>query len=161
MRIPSRWLFVALAAAALGACAGRPPPPPPPPPAPTVLRAELVADAALNPDVRGRPSPLIVRVLELKSRTAFDGTDFFALFNREKDALGTDLVAVEELVLQPGSAANLDRTLGPDTRFVGVLAAYRNLERARWRTAVAIPPHRTTRLTITAGALGIAVADEE
>ena len=54
------------------------------PPKPTVVSATLIATATVNPDAHKRPSPLVVRVYELKSAAAFDAADFVSLFERDQ-----------------------------------------------------------------------------
>ena len=123
--------------------------PPPPPPKPTVLQISLSVDQNANPDARGRASPVVARVLELKSLAAFQSTDFFSLFDHEKDALGSELVAKEELLLQPGENRQFTRELQADTRFVAVLAAYRDIERSRWRASIPVNLNETTPVIIS------------
>src|ERR1700680_2089380 len=122
------WLRVPLAILlGLSACAS-----PPPPPKPTTITAALDAHANVNPDARGRPSPVVVRFYELKSLAAFDAADFFSMFDRDKETLGAELVAREEFNLRPGEKRPLARTLQLDTRYIGVVAAFRDLERSQW-----------------------------
>lgn len=130
---------------ALSACAT----PPPPPPKPTTIAATLDANANVNPDMRGRPSPVVVRFYELKALAAFNSADFFALNDRDKDTLGSELVAREEFVLQPGDKRPLARTLQADTRFIGVVAAYRDLERAQWRASAPVPLNQASTVTVS------------
>lgn len=130
---------------ALGSCAK----PPPPPPKPTILRISLAVDPKANPDASGRASPVVVRLLELKSLAAFQSADFFSLFDRERESLGNDLVAKEELILQPGDSRQFQRELQPDTRFLAVLAAYRDIERSRWRASIPVMLNETTPVTIS------------
>jgi type VI secretion system protein VasD len=144
--VPSRRRRAAIAGAlaavaTLVACGSKPPPPPPPKP-PAVLRIQLEAGARLNPDTRARPSPVVVRVYELKAAAAFGSADFLSLQERDQATLGGDLVAREELVLRPGESRVISRPLASDTRFVGVVAAFRDLERARWRALVELAAGR-------------------
>ena len=148
-----------LAAGGLGACAKPPaPPPPPPPPVVTPLRLTVEGGADLNPSTRGRASPVTVRVYALKARGAFDGADFFALFERETATLGADVVKREEWLLRPGESRTLSWTLPAEATAVGVFAGYRDLARATWRQTLALnvgqPMVRTARL----GARGIVLA---
>lgn len=144
----------AVALAALAGCGSSKPPPPPPP---TVLQAALSAASGVNPDGRGRASPVVVRVFELKTLAAFEGADFFSLWDREKETLGADLVAREELQLRPGEQRSLERTLAPETRHVGVIAAYRDLERAKWRVAYGVVAHRTQAVTVLLDARSVSI----
>ncbi|MCB1945044.1 MAG: type VI secretion system lipoprotein TssJ, partial [Thauera sp.] len=62
--------------------------------------------------------------------------------------LGADLVARDELQLRPGETRTLQRTLQPDTREIGVVAAFRDLERAQWRATHVVVPNQTQAVTI-------------
>ena len=131
-------------------------PPPPPPPKPTTLSGSVKAAADLNPSVSQRPSPLIVRMYELRSAAAFNQADFMALFQSEQSILGPELVVREEFTMVPGETRPIStKTLNAETRFIAVFAAYRNLERARWRAVVAIKPGQAQVLTIRADALTV------
>lgn len=121
------------------------------------LAATIQAAADLNPSVSQRPSPLRVRVYELKSATAFNQADFMSLYQGDQAALGADLVSREELMLQPGESRPLNKALAPDTRFLGIVAVYRDLERATWRTTVAIKPGTQHKLDIRAERLAVTV----
>ena len=147
-------IFSALIAfAALAGCAGPPKPLPP-----TIVQIALSADSGVNPDARGRASPVVVRVFELKTLATFNAADFFSLWDREKETLGEDLVAREELQLRPGDQKKLDRTLPPETRHIGVIAAYRDLERAKWRGAYAVVANRTQLITVVLDARNVSIA---
>jgi type VI secretion system protein VasD len=123
----------------------------------TSLAGNVQASADLNPSVSQRPSPLRVRVYELKSATAFNQADFMALYQGDQAALGADLVSREELMLQPGETRALNKNLAADTRFLGVVAVYRDLERATWRTTVAIKPGAKNSFDIRAERLAVTV----
>lgn len=115
---------------------------------PAAIRADIVAGADVNPDARGRPSPVVVKVFELKSLAAFETADFFSLFEKDKETLGGELLARDELSLAPGGKQALTREVKPETRYLGVVAGYRDLERATWRAAVPVPPKKTTSIVV-------------
>lgn len=115
---------------------------------PRVLEGQIKANATTNPDANGRPSPIVVRVYELKSLDAFGSADFFALFEKDAETLGGDLLGREEYGLRPGESRPYRRQLQADTKFVGVVAAFRDLENSTWRQAVPLPGKRDVTLTI-------------
>jgi type VI secretion system protein VasD len=131
--------LVPVLAATLAACGPAKPP---------LLRIGVEARSDANPDRRGRPSPVLVRVYELKSLSVFNGADYFALNEQDDQVLGKDLVAREEFALRPGETRVLERALQPDTRFLGVVAGFRDLEKAQWRAAYALPAKRKKRVTV-------------
>lgn len=145
-------LLAALAAVWIAGCASPPKPPPP-----TVIKVNVEVIAGVNPDANGRPSPVVMKFFELKSLAAFESADFFSLFEKDKETLGAESVAREEIQLQPQENRKFERELQPDTRFIGVVAAFRDLERAKWRAALAVPAHKTTPVTIRIDARSVSL----
>src|SRR5262245_56376543 len=124
----------------LGSCGGATPPP--------LLQGSMKAGQLTNPDAHGRPSPIVVRVYELRSGTGLTGAEFFSLFERETDTLGADLVGREEFILSPKEIKPYKRQLQPDTKFIGVVAAFRDVDNSRWREVVAVPAKKESTITI-------------
>jgi type VI secretion system protein VasD len=135
-----RFVVILTGFASMVACSSTKPSP--------LMRGSITVDQRANPDANGRPSPVVVRVYELKSLAAFSTADFFALFEKEGETLGGDLLGREEFQLDPGEKRPYQRQLQPDTKFIGVVAAFRNLERARWRQAAPIPAKRSIAITL-------------
>jgi type VI secretion system protein VasD len=96
-------------------------------------RTVLVASNDANPDIGGRPSPIVVRVFQLRGAAEFANADFFALYGSEKEALGASLVQREEYVMRPGQRLETQMELAPETRYIGAIAAFRDVNGARWR----------------------------
>jgi len=122
--------------AVLGGCASAPKPPPPP----ADVALHLSAAADLNPDAAGRPSPLVVRVYQLRQDAAFKGAEFFALYDHEKETLGADLVSSQELELKPGESRAVSFKGDAQVHTVAVMAAYRDLRNSVWRASFDLPP---------------------
>lgn len=129
----------------------------PPPPIISRITLNLVAGADANPDARGRASPLTVRVYALKTSGAFESADFFTLFEKDQATLGAEMVQREEFLLRPGDSKKLELSLAPDVKSIGLMAAYRDLERARWREVRAIDVGKTVTLDVNFGARQIRV----
>lgn len=123
---------------------------PEPPPKQTGLEMTLAAGGQVNPNVENRPSPVVVRVFDLKTAAGFNAANFDGLFDRDRDreTLAAELVARDEFVLKPGEARKIDRPLAPETRVIGVAVAFRELERATWRTTVAVKPNARNRINV-------------
>ncbi|WP_122560213.1 type VI secretion system lipoprotein TssJ, partial [Pseudomonas viridiflava] len=97
------------------------------------------------PDQHGRPSPVVLQLLELRHPVAFENADFFSLYGRAEQALPKDWVASEELELRPGEHVELKLSVAPTSRYVGVVAAYRDLPHVQWRTIVPVAHRQLTR----------------
>ena len=128
-----------------------------PKPDPTLIEAKAVTSLQVNPDARKRPSPVMVRIYELKARTQFDAADFISLFERDKDLLGSELVARDEFVMRPGETKEINRAPQADTKFIAVLVGFRDLEKARSRAVAALEPHKTNRWVIKIEPLSVAI----
>jgi type VI secretion system protein VasD len=104
------------------------------------IEATLVGGPNLNPNLEGRASPVVVRVFELRQTAAFQAGDFTALFEHTQETLQTDLAAQEEFILRPGEIRHYDRTGAPDVAALGLVAAFRTLEKDGWRRVVPLAP---------------------
>ena len=154
------WIFPLIALAWLTGCGSeevkKEPPPPPPPP----TRVELIikADPDINPDAQNRASPLLLRVYELKDLGSFNAADFFALYGKDRETLGGDLVRKQEFTLVPNDTKNLGFDVDASAKFLAVFAAFRDLEAARWRASTDIPPAQTTVIAIQASGTQITLS---
>jgi type VI secretion system protein VasD len=102
-------------------------------------KVALSAAADVNPDASGKPSPVVVRVYQLKGDAAFAGADFFALFDDEMKVLGPELIGREEYVLTPSEKRTVELAVLKTAKFVGVIAAFRDIRNSQWRVVVPAP----------------------
>lgn len=121
----------------------------------TKLNLKLTASDQLNPDLNGRPSPIVVRLFELKHPVSFENADFFSLYERAKETLKPDMVASEEMELRPGQTVELKLSVEEGSRYVGVLAAYRDLSDTQWRFTLPVTPLAATNADLTLDQSGI------
>ncbi|HBX53925.1 type VI secretion system lipoprotein TssJ [Pseudomonas sp. UBA2684] len=126
----------------------------------TKLDLSLTGSEQLNPDLNGRPSPIVLRLIELKHPVAFESADFFSLYQRPKEALAPDLVTLEELELRPGETRELKLSVQEGSRYVGVLAAYRDLPEASWRVVIPLQAQARNQVVLNLDAQGIKTVDD-
>lgn len=107
---------------------------------PAQIETKLQAASYLNPNINNQPSPVVVTFYQLKSPSAFNQANFFALYNDPVKVLGNDLLDKREIELRPEQTLELKQNLAPNTAYIGVIAAYRNLEQAHWRQLIQIDP---------------------
>lgn len=143
------WVGLVVAAFSLTACASKP--------VVSQVKLSVAAGADVNPDARNRPSPITVRVYALKSAAAFEAADFFSLFEKDAAVLGGDVVSREELLMRPGDSKPLEMKLPPEAKALAVFAAYRDLDRARWRAVRMIEVGREVKLQIKVTARQITI----
>jgi type VI secretion system protein VasD len=132
------------------------------------VKVALTAAEDLNPDYQGRPSPVNLIVFQLKSADAFTTLDFFSLFDPEAAALGGDMLSRTQMLLQPGEVREWEADFEKETRYVGVIAAYRDIENAQWRSVVELPEKgfigrffKKNKLKITVESLAVTVATKK
>ncbi|WP_026136816.1 type VI secretion system lipoprotein TssJ [Pseudomonas sp. CBZ-4] len=121
----------------------------------TKLDLTLAAGERLNPDLHGRPSPVVVHLIELRHPVAFENSDFFSLYERAEQVLAKDWVSAEELELRPGERRLLKLSVEPHSRYVGVLAAYRDLPHVQWRWVVPVTPQRRRQAELVLDETGV------
>ena len=109
------------------------------------VKMSTTAAEAINPDYQGRPSPVNVIVFQLASPDAFSNADFFSLFDAESGVLGGDLLGRTQMLLKPGEVRDWDAEFDSETRYVGVVAAYRDIENAQWRSMIELPKRGLVR----------------
>lgn len=126
----------------------------------TKLYLTLTASDQLNPDLNGRPSPVVVRLFELRHPVAFENADFFSLYERARETLSPDLLSSEELELRPGETVELKLDIAGGGRYVGVVAAYRDLPQARWRYTLPVAAAQITEARLILDQDGITNAIE-
>ncbi len=116
------------------------------PPKPPIAALSLNVQPNINPysistteTKTPEARPVVIRFYELTSLAAFNSADFFSVFNEYKTTLENELLTSEEFRLTPGQKQKFNRTLNIDTRYVGVVAAYKDLEQSQWRASATIP----------------------
>ena len=124
-------------------------------PAEVVIRIKSAAD--INPDISGRPSPIIIRIYSLKSDGIFNNADFFALYEEDSTILGDTMTSREELEISPGDSMKIEKEYDLNTTHVGVLAAYRDLDNAIWRSSIETPINEKTYIDVVLERLTLSV----
>ena len=147
-------LLLTLAGFFIAGCAEKPPPPPPP----TLVELTFIGADDLNPDPSGRASPVVVRWFQLVGANAFEKADFFQLHDKEAATLGADLLARDELPVAPGATQKVSFEAKAGTKFLGVIASYRDIDNAVFRADVPIPANQTTKLKVQLDKLKLSIA---
>ena len=117
-------------------------------PEPARVVMEFQAGSDVNPNPEGRSSPLVLRVYELKSPSHFQKADFLALYEKDQDTLGKDLLRKEEITINPNEKRTLYFEPTDKTHAVGVFAALRQYDGGQWRVAADVEPNKFLLLHI-------------
>ncbi|MEH6388953.1 type VI secretion system lipoprotein TssJ [Pseudomonas profundi] len=132
------------ALALLGGCSGL-----------TKIDLSLESSNKLNPDLNGRPSPVVLHLIELKHPVAFENADFFSIYQHPRETLTPDFVRLEELEMRPGERRNVKFSVAEDSRYLGVLAAYRDLSGGEWRTVIPLRAKKKHKVSLYLDERGI------
>jgi len=91
----------------------------------TDLKLTFILDADINPDDNKSPSPVFVRMYELKSPTLFDKADFIDIYERDKEVLGGEMITKQSLKpLKPGETRTERFVLQGGTHYVALYAEF-------------------------------------
>ncbi len=105
----------------------------------TEIFLEIKAKDNINPDDSNIPSPLFVRLYELKSEKTFMKENFLDLYEKDKKILGEDMLAKHELKhLIPGENSMNNYTLEKDSQYVGLYAEFVQYQNSGYKLIVPV-----------------------
>lgn len=113
------------------------------------LNIQYNASAQLNPDINGEASPIVVTMYQLKSLEDFNENDYFALTNNVKNVLGNNLISQYEIEIRPDQKLKISKEIGKETKFIGFIASYRNINNAVWKNVVSLDSVKGKKISIT------------
>jgi type VI secretion system protein VasD len=115
------------------ACASAPEMPKPPPSVPIRLSVSASQDA--NPDPSGRPSPVVVRILQLTDTVAFGEASYDALTADANAALKGALKGEARTTIRPGEQLELPMAIDPEAKSLGFIGEYTDLLGSVWKVS--------------------------
>lgn len=121
------------------------------------IAIRLQAARDLNTDAAGRPLALVARIYKLRQKAAFEQApyDSFLSAQKEKEALGADLLEVKEVMLIPGQRYEAVEKVSREAYYVGVVALFRNPAPQHWRLAFEAGAAEKSSIDVRAGACAI------
>ena len=93
------------------------------------------ASPKINLDESGNSLSVVVRLYQLKDKEAFSqlGFDKITSGKSDKEIFGDSLIERSEVVLIPGAPFKSDNTLNASTKYLGVVAMFRQPDANSWR----------------------------
>lgn len=128
-------LFTVLALVALGLCgcaSDRKPPKESDESGNKIKFSVLVAED-VNRSVSGRPSPVRLDVYQLTANHDFNQADYFDLADNATETLGDKLIQRDRYMVRPGALMDLNMQLDSHTKYVGIVAGYREYAEKKWK----------------------------
>ena len=123
-------------------------------PDPTIVQVKVQVAKDVNPNSRGRPSPIKSRFYLLESVDVFKSADFFQLKKQDRELLGKDIRQREEMVFKPGDVRQMELSLPAeempkdDKLYLGVMVGYWDLDHSEWRAVQEVELEETTEIII-------------
>jgi type VI secretion system protein VasD len=125
----------------------------------TDLTLTFKVDADINPDDQKTPSPLFIRMYELKSTKLFDSASFLDLFERDKETLGADMIAKQRLKrIKPGEDTDISFVLDAKTQFIGLYAEFSEYKNSSFKVVIPIASHNVVASSATIHIAGNALS---
>jgi type VI secretion system protein VasD len=123
------------------------------------IQINLHAGGNLNVDENGRSLALIARIYKLKQSTAFQQISYETFLHpqKEKEALGADLLEVKEVTLIPGQRFQVEDKVSGETYFIGIVALFRSPASQRWRATFATSAVEKTGITVGLHACALSI----
>ena len=107
----------------------------------TDLEIKFKVDADVNPDDERKPSPLFVRMYQLKSSKMFNRANFIDLYEKDKEVLGADMISAQKLRrIKPGESRNENFVLNKDARFIGLYAEFLQYKKSSFKLLIPVVP---------------------
>jgi len=110
----------------------------------TKLATEVVAAENVNPNYRGAAQPVKLYIFYLANDDKFMQANFADLVAAEPAILGDELVRRAEHLVGPGETLPLDEKFDEAAKFIGVVAAFTEIDSAAWRAIAQVPGRRWT-----------------
>lgn len=120
-----------------------------------IIETSVQAASFLNPNIYNQTSPIVISIYQLKSPTTFQQANFLALSMDPIKTLGEDLLDKTELEIQPETKQEFFQNLSFDTKYIGLLAAFRDPEKSQWRQLISIKSDKNIKLKINLQTLKI------
>ncbi|QEO16473.1 type VI secretion system lipoprotein TssJ [Acetobacter vaccinii] len=120
-------------------------------PDPTRIKLSVTTTAQINRNTEGVPSPVVMRVFDLRTREPFQTSSFDSLYHDSLKTLGASSLGSDEYELPPSWQWSAERVSPPETQYLGVVVAFRVLPGATWRLSVPIRQHRTNKIKLLIG----------
>lgn len=117
---------------------------------PRNVAIKLHAGSNLNAGATNKSFSLVARVYKLKQTGTFYAAPYDAFLSPEKEklALGADLLEVREVNLMPGQLYEVTEKVPRESGYIGVVTLFRSPAPQRWRAAFSAKDAETSGVTL-------------
>ncbi len=110
-------------------------------PDPTRLDVKAQATNDINPSEQSFANPVVVRMYGLANKDTFTSSDFTPLYTADRKTLAADIVSRDEFEVRPGEQHTVEVKDAKGATYVGVLAAFGDIDNSKWRDTAEVKPN--------------------
>lgn len=115
----------------------------------TDVNLTFIVNDNVNPDDNKVPSPVILRMYELKSTKAFENANFIDLYERDTEVLGKTMLNKQSVrAIQPGENRTEKFILSKEAKYIGLYAEFLQYENSKYKVII---PIDVTNLVTSSG----------
>jgi len=115
----------------------------------TDLQIDFEIDADINPDELGKASPLFIRMYELKAKKMMKKADFIEIYERDKEVLGADMLAVHKLKhFKPGESRTEHFVLSKKTHYVALYGEFLEFKESKFKLIIPVVANNVFRNSV-------------
>jgi type VI secretion system VasD/TssJ family lipoprotein len=107
---------------------------------PEPVAISVTASTRLNPGDKGEALATVVRLYQVKTREKITAASFDEMLDRDKETLGDDLLAMQELTIAPGDSVKPQLVRNADAGYIAAVALFRQPAAGGWRALRKLPP---------------------
>ncbi len=116
----------------------------------TDVKLQLLVSSDINPDEDERPSPIYLRLYQLKSDIAFKKIGFIDLYESDNEKLGSELVSKTELKPVAISGSREEQfVLESETQYIAIFAEFYQYKDAKYKIIMPITKNNILRNKFT------------
>ena len=116
----------------------------------TDLKLTFIVDGNINPDENKRPSPVFIRLYQLKSPTAFNKLDFIDLYERDNELLGADIISKQRLKpIAPGETRTERFVLEQGVSQIALFAEFSQYQNSHYKVVFPVTENNIIRNVVT------------
>ena len=130
----------ALGLAGLASCAPAAPAAAPKPCDVQVVTLNIYAADNINPNERGNPRPVLVKLYQLKNDVRMENATYDEILLKDKDTLGEDFAKVDELEVFPNDLVQVKFERMKEASVLAGVALFHSPRGTSWKTFYAFPP---------------------
>lgn len=100
------------------------------------MNVVFTSRSALNAGDSSKALPVVLRVYQLKDTKAFETATYAQLIHGDHERLKVDLLWSVETTLAPDTTLRLTAPMNAATRYVGVVAFFRDMKHGEWQLVI-------------------------